>query len=226
MHKDIDLILKDKKISRQLNEDIAKVLNENSGLMVYYKNNTPIYLHGIYRLVDDEGVEQSNWNIKLIIPIKYPFAFPKLYELSNKIERIADNHINEEGLICVENSMNEDYLKQKGMKLYDFIATYVVKYFCWILSAQRIGREGLQEWKHECDGIKQVFIEALSSSDLNFILNCYERLKKRNFPSRNENCFCGSSKKYKNCHETGIQSLDKYGIEILTKYISVFEPIL
>ena len=216
-------ISKDNRNPIKLNKDLSLTLQQNPGLMIFYKKTVPLYVYGNYKLIDNKGIEQGNWDIKIPIPKKYPFEFPGLIEISEKIIRIDDNHISDNGVACTELDIISLYVAQKGITITDFINKYVLRYFSWQLLKENNQTEHLQSWAHSKMGLKEFFYQVLETTNDKFVLECLKMLLKRSMPGRNEDCFCGFKKKYKKCHANQINLLDSYGMNILGKYINIFE---
>lgn len=220
MFKDIDHILKDRKRSEKLIKDLLSVVKKNTGLMISYENSKPNYVHGIYELKDNLGNIQGNWNIKINIPNKYPFEFPKLIETSQKIKPSQDTHMGVSGEACVELDILTDVIGKNGITISEFLDKYVSRYFSWQVLNSTEHRAELDSWGHEIEGKKQFFFEIINSDEVTFISKCLEIIKSRKFPRRNEQCFCGSRVKYKNCHQRGLIKLASYGVDIIQKHFS------
>lgn len=220
----IDHIIKGKLQQKKLNQDIQEVLGLYPELDVLYKNQRPTKIHGVFRLFDNYNVEQGNWIIAIKIPSEYPYAFPELYELSDKIERSEDTHIADDGKVCLELDIIANYIaKNKGITLLTFINNYVIKYFCWILLYTSGYKEELEFWKHNLDGYKQFLYERLDTFDDLLVLKCLDIITDNNLPSRNDLCFCGSGKKYKHCHARKIESIGIFDHKVLQFFKALFK---
>jgi len=136
MSKTIDHISNEKKRLKSLNEDLEKVLKKYSGLSIQYFDDIPSSISGAFILNDNNNVEQGRWNIRILIPKKYPYGFPILYETSNKIDPSEDTHKRDDGSICVELDIIWLHIARQGITILDFIDQYVIKYFSWILLHQ------------------------------------------------------------------------------------------
>lgn len=216
---DIDHILKDKKLQVKLNKDLLRVLNQHSGLMVHYERNVPKHIYGAFRIFDDNGVEQGNWDIKIPIPENYPYEFPQLIETSKKIKASEDTHMDEFGKACTELDIIAEKVALKGISLYNFIQSYVVKYFSWQILYASGEHEQLESWEHHYKGKLQFFFEKLNTTDFDFVRKCMEAIKERRLPKRNEPCICDSNVKFKRCHLNKIGELGAYSFPHLEKQI-------
>ncbi len=117
----------------------------------------------------------QNTFVKDVYEIKIDCANRKVYETGNRIEKIADRHIYDDGSCCLELSMPE----QK--KLSDFIRCFVCPFFVWQAYYEQYNEvPPWGEWSHGIEGIKEF----------------YDSIKNI---GRNDRCICGSGKKYKIC---------------------------
>ena len=222
--KGINHILRANKQCKELNKDLSLTLEKNPGLMIYYKLNVPFYVHGIYRVIDNNGVEQGNWTIKIPIPKNYPNEFPILIETSRKIKPSDDTHISENGMACTELDIICEAKARIGITITEFIDSYVFKYFCWQLLNANGEKDILESWRHKDDGRKDFFYEILETNNDKLVLQSLDIIKYRTMSGRNKPCFCNSGNKYKHCHEKAIEKLDLYGIKLIGKHRHLFVP--
>lgn len=201
----------DKITKKALDKDIAATL-ENFPELQLISNNDISFLKGIYTVKDNSGIVQGEYEIAIVIPKKYPYEFPKLYELSQKITpRIDDRHIDENGLACVEIDQNIVLKSKKGICIKNFIEQYVHRYFCWQLRYDAGDRDGLEEWAHYDKGTLQFYRENLKLDDMETIIKSLKVLSEKSLPKRNDPCICGSNKKYKACHQNLIEKIIDLG---------------
>lgn len=79
-------------------------LLNNPGMVLAPSRNSEIVVKGIFkfRAAPMNGMEiEDSYHLQIIIPIKFPKAVPKVYELDEKIKREPDNHVNDEGSLCL-----------------------------------------------------------------------------------------------------------------------------
>ncbi|MCC6181897.1 MAG: SEC-C domain-containing protein [Bacteroidia bacterium] len=196
-----------KTIKQVLDKDIVATLESYPELQLIANNK----LNGKFTIKDNEGVIQGEFDIGIIIPSKYPNEFPKLYELSKKIPRDIDRHIDKNGLACVEIEQNISIESKKGITIKHFIEKYVHRYFCWQLRYDAKDFEGLEEWAHYDKGTIQFYKEKLALDDLNIIALILKSLIENTLPGRNEMCLCPSGIKYKLCHERLVDEIQTLG---------------
>jgi len=212
-------------IQQILNKDIAATLENYPELQFIYNNNSN-FLKGIYTVKDNYGIIQGEYEIAIVIPKMYPYEFPQLYELSQKITpRIDDRHIDKHGLACVEIEQNIILRAKKGITIKEFIEQYVHRYLCWQLRYDVGDRDSLEEWAHYDKGILQFYRANFKINDTTTIIKILKTLIDNRLPKRNEACLCNSNKKYKACHEILINRIIDLGRDQFKKDYDTLQTI-
>ncbi len=206
-----------KTVKQILDKDIIATLECYPELRLISNKETS-FLKGIYTIRDNNGVIQGEYEIAIVIPKKYPYEFPKLYELSQKImPRIDDRHIDKQGLACVEIDQNIILKSKKGISIKEFIEKYVHRYFCWQLRYDAGDRDGLEEWAHYDKGTLQFYRENLQLDAIETIVEILKVLCENSLPKRNDPCICCNNQKYKYCHQNLIEGIIDLGKERFKK---------
>lgn len=192
-----------------LKKDIEKVITHFPSLEYVENTNKTSELIGFIDIFDkDEEIYYDTFKIKIKIPKKYPYGFPTLYEIGDKIPKIDDRHIFKEDnscCVCVLQEISKE--SSKGITIFEYINKYVIPYL-----ANQVYYEKSKEWangdyKHGFEGRLQYYEEMFKSEDIEFIqneLNQFLHFKK----NRNDICFCSSGRKYKKCHLSIFTKLD------------------
>lgn len=186
--------------SSALEYDLSILVAQHPSMEIVRNKDTPIFIQGIYQVLDKEGQVQGEYKIRVWIPDKYPHQFPFLEELSNKIERTIDRHISSTGLACVELTHKAILRAKKGIAITDFFVEYVHKYLCWQILYDNGYREQLQEWEHGDKAIFDFYKEILNVSQLDSILSFIKSTITTKKLGPNQLCPCLSGRKIKNCH--------------------------
>lgn len=208
--------------TRQLTRDIMAVQAKYPALREISNSKKISALSGNIVIRDEKDIYQGDFEIKILINENYPFHFPEMYELSNKIPRTPERHINDKGLTCVEVEPLQYIIAQKGISLLQYISTYAYKYFCAQLYYDSKNQSTGNEWKHHEEGIKEYFYLLLGSQNAGFINESLELIISNSLPERNDKCFCGSDHKYKFCHIHIIEVLKNIPINKLMEYKILF----
>lgn len=179
-----------------LKKDLVLLKQQYSKLMVY--ENSRI-IKGEINIYGADGDYRDSYNIKITIPNKYPYAFPKLYELENKFPHTPERHVNGDDSCCLCSLQEEDIVSQKGISIESFIKKYVIPFLAnqtyYDLNNEYAGGE----YAHGDLGVLQYYQELFSLSDTK---STYEMLCKleNSKLKRYDLCYCGSGEKLKKCH--------------------------
>ena len=181
-----------------LDSDLREVL-EMFPRMKLIENKKRKSLVGEVAVFDTMGNYVNSYDVKVLIPINYPYGFPALFETSNKFEHGPDRHISDDGSCCVCSLQEADIRKQKGITIKCFFLDYVLRYF-----ANQLYFESEAEWangdfEHGFEGILQFYRELFQTSDLELVLSHLTQFDAKKI-NRNDPCFCGANSKLKYCH--------------------------
>ena len=149
----------------------------------------------------------KSFNIKIILLKNYPNVVPIVISTGNEIEKVDDNHISKEGIICFDHNYQLNKIASGGLRLFDFIEYYFPKYFSWVLLKQNGKNEKLVEWAHQTEGTLEFYQTILNTNNLQIIIRFISEYLLVVKPGRNNKCYCGSEKKLKNCHLDAVNIL-------------------
>ena len=192
-------------------------------LVIGWKGRYPVKIMGTFIVRDNEGRTQGDFEIEVQVPTAYPYAFPILKEVSEKIPREDNFHMGKDGTACVENPRKIEILQRQGVSLFDFFSRYAHPYFCWQLVAKEDGLDGLPGWSHGSTGIKEYYKEVIGAGNEVLIKKMISLIVNRNLPGRNDLCFCDSGQKYKWCHMNHMQELSMLPIATLSEDLKLFD---
>jgi hypothetical protein len=207
-----------------LKKDLEKVLLQFPKLAVD-NSNEKTCLRGEIDIFDKEGTYWDSYFIKIVVPIGYPYAFPELFETSNKFPHVEDRHANIEGNCCLCSLQEEDIISQKGISMCDFIHRYVIPFLANQIYYDLIGTWANGEYKHGYDGILQYYQELLEMADLKKVYDLITLLKTNTF-QRNDNCYCGENKKIKYCHLKQYSTFKSISLKRVNKDLDVIKLLL
>lgn len=186
-------------------------------------NNTIVF--GVIDIFDKEGIYWDSFEISISIGGKYPFEIPLVYELSKKIERIKNRHIDKNGLCCIDIPHNLIYDSHKGIILCEFISNKVIPYFANQIYFNKKGEFAEGEWSHDFNGIIDFYSKKLNIKDIKLSVKIINAIIENKIPLRNEMCICGI-KKFKNCHESAVNFLQIVGKKKLLEDLSAFIKLI
>ena len=110
-------------------EDKIAILKKNPGLRFEVQEDGIYNFNGNYYLKDLDDKLIESFEVKVIIPKKYPNSVPVVISTDEKITKIDDYHISKEGIICFDHNYRLNKIASGGLRLYDFIEYYFPKYF-------------------------------------------------------------------------------------------------
>jgi hypothetical protein len=212
----------DKQNLKLLSGEIPLLLNGQPGLRILEKNSIPSEILGNYAVRDDRGVVQETYEIRVLIPSSYPYGFPVMVETSEKIERIIDRHISEEGIACLEMDRKIAILSKYGITLQQFFQNYVHKFLCWQILYDEGEKDQLTEWSHHEGGVVEFYLEYMNMGSKELAKDCLQLIIDHRLPGRNALCPCGSERKMKRCHEKIFDDLKLIGRQQLIKDLQLF----
>jgi hypothetical protein len=179
-------------------------------------------IDGELDICDLNGCYWGTFEITLKVSLSYPYCVPDLYETSNIIPRLLDNHINESGKCCVDIPHNLIYHSRMGISLLSFFTKWIYPYFANQLYRQHENEYAGQEYAHRFEGVEQFYREDLN---LNTEMACkmLKAIIVIKHIGRNDPCPCDSGKKLKQCHQQSYDLLKSLGNELLSNDLQGFE---
>ena len=164
------------------------------------------YLKGTIKISDTEQTATKSYSIEIHFTEGFPYRFPKLFEVGGDIPCEADWHINSDNSCCITAYLNEFFKCKNGISVLQFVKKEVIPYF-----ANQWYRQLTGKYKNEYSHGEKGQLECLYD---------YAFGEKKIHIGRNENCFCGSNKKYKKCCLTLISEIQQVGKEKMMKYLN------
>lgn len=157
----------------------------------------------------------DSYQVKIVLTDAYPYMYPKVYELEGKIKRDIDHHCMKEGLLCIAPGPIQKLECRRGLRLPNFIYQKLIPHLAQQTHKIEYGFYPNGEYHHYEKGIIQSYKEIVQEEDSNQVIQLMEKVAKNDIPSRNDLCFCGSNKKFKNCHQDSIEQLSLLGFQQL-----------
>jgi SEC-C motif len=161
-----------------------------------------VALEGTFTAHSDDGtIAIDDYEVRITILSSYPYSFPKVEEVSNKIQpRDATRHINVDGTLCLANPVDEARVCRNGITLTWFLENILNPHFCREYVRERDGYYITGERSHRTEGIWESYYEIFGTRDKAYILDELALILSSKHTGRNDPCYCGSGKKYKICH--------------------------
>jgi hypothetical protein len=181
-----------------LDKDIAEVQDLFPKLKLFEKKKQK-QLVGEIDIFDSHNQYAGSYDIKVIIPLRYPYGFPQLFETGNKFEHVPDRHVNDDDSCCICSLQEVDRISQRGISLVDFFVKHAVPYLANQIYFDNEGIWANGDYDHGAEGIFQFYKELLQSSDIKEVLRLVIFFNEKKM-HRNDDCYCGSGEKLKKCH--------------------------
>lgn len=179
-------------------------------------------ISGKLDICDTSGEYWDTFEIALIVPNTYPYCVPKVWELSEKIPRSEERHIDKNGICCVDIEHRLLQMSRKGIKLIDFVTKKVYPYFANQIYYEEKEKYANGEYGHYFNGTIQFYEEEYFITDKNEAVLILENILSGKLPTNNEICFCGKDK-YKRCHKQTVISLKSVGEKQLKNDLKNFK---
>ena len=201
--------------------EISEVLSKYHCFSRKVDDSGSPYLKGILDIPNDIGNIVGSFSVEIYPTEKFPYRFPKLFEVGNDIPREADWHKYSDNSCCLTVEPDEILKCKNGMSIIPFIDTIAIPYFANQLYRIRTGGY-LNEYSHGEQGYIEFFTDLIKTK--NQIQWCdYVKfafgIEKKDI-GRNEKCFCGSGMKFKNCHNIVFDKIRQIGKENILNYLS------
>lgn len=188
-------------LEKRIKEEYLQVKNKFQNLGSPKKEKYGYSINGRLDLIDPFNSKLwESYQIRIDIPYEYPVRVPTTYELSKKIDRNDDNHIDSNGKCCLAPRLEELLILGKNYTLVDYIDKLVMPFLASHKLKQLGENKGIGEYSHFGSGLIEYYKEKFQTPDIKSILESLHILSNIKQNKRNEKCFCGSGKKYKRCH--------------------------
>jgi len=195
------------------NEQLYDAIKKYHNLRIIQDKDKISFLRGILDIPNDNNEIVGHFLIEVHYSDKFPHRFPILFETGGEIPNEIDWHKYNDGRCCITVWPDEILKCKNGITVLLFIEKYAIAYFANYLHKKQTGRFKNGEYAHGVKGVSQ-FYESLMKTDnrdlwIQYFKNTFQNLKVR--CERNENCFCGSQEKYKQCHLKVFNNLRQIG---------------
>lgn len=159
---------------------------------------------------------RESFNIKVVIPLQYPFIPPDVWETEGKLEQTY-SHLNSDRSLCVGTYADILFQCNGVIELQYFIQHYVISYFFSYRYYQRFGEYPFGERMHGTFGILETYKELFGVDNELTTFQMMQHIASHKYRDY-LNCPCGSSKLIRHCHKTIMLQIKKHKqLKILIK---------
>jgi hypothetical protein len=180
-------------------------------------------LKGYLDIIDEFGKKWDRYRVKIVYPYNFPNATPVLFETEGRIPHEADFHINSDGSCCLTVPAMEIVILKRGINTLDFIRELVIPFLANQTYKRKLGDYAGKEFGHGSKGIYQFYKDVFKIDDTGHLISAIGRVLNNSLPGRNDSCFCGSSLKFKRCHQSAIEYLKPVPKDIILKDFRTLE---
>lgn len=207
---------------KYLDHDIRQTIGQFPDLKYRVTSKNQRVLEGQFHINDDEGVKMDSVELKIIYPDSFPYIYPAVIETGGRFSRMhGQMHLNGDGTLCLTSPQQERVDCYSGINTLLFFDQILVPNLSWrICVLENIPFER-KEFGHSMDGIIQSYQELLVMKQPASIHEFINRFLNNSLPERNQDCFCGSGKKYKVCHRQFESNLVKIGHDMLNGHLPI-----
>lgn len=176
----------------------------NDALIKYNKLLPPekvgegFVLKGSIDVVDVNGGHWDTYHISILIPSNYPLDLPVLFETSNKIKRHEDWH-NRNGICCLSTNAKMYSVLKNNTTIFNWLEQFAHPFLANHVYRTKTGQYANNEYDHGTKGIVQGYCEIFKVTETSEVIRILKLILELKKIGRNDPCFCGSNKKYKNC---------------------------
>lgn len=202
-------------------KDIRKALKYYPALKLV-EDKELISVVGEIPLIHQSFGEFDRYSVSIRFTTAYPFCFPRVVETSKKIPRKLNRHINSDKTLCFGVYQDEYQCAQNGITFKYFLDKILVPHLSreTYRSMEGIYPDG--ERGHGVEGVWDYYFEHTGVTQKDDILTELNLvLKFQNAPGRNELCYCGSEKKFKQCHLDSYNKIMVIGYKRLKAIVSL-----
>lgn len=198
-------------MNKHFQNELVTAVQKYPNLVIKH-DNQEVYLKGILDIPNGSGNIEGSFLIEIRSVEKFPYRFPKVYEVGGDIPNHIDWHKYSNNLCCLTVEPDEIVMCNKGITLVNFIENIVIPYFANQLYRKIEGRY-LNEYSHGFLGIYEYYADLFKENRVTVWLGYLDKTFSAQKKMRNEKCYCGSGQKFKICHLQVEQKLKILGKE-------------
>ena len=155
---------------------------------------------GFSTVILNEKIEDQ-YAIRLLIPKDYPKEMIVAFEIENRIKKDENEHINEDGTLCVGRPIEIARVLAPNYRLIDYVNKLLIGYLAQNSYFEKHKVWPFGEAEHGAMRIAKYYMEKYDLADIkavyNFLNTLQESIEKQK--KGYERCWCGCNKLYKNC---------------------------
>lgn len=185
-----------------LEDQVSEVLKNYKGLRIVDNFDDNITLIGsLHFSANYPQKKQINdsYLIKLVVDYQFPNITPIVYELEERIPRIADRHVFSDGRICLGSPLRLKIIYSKNPTIRGFIEMCVIP-FLYANSYYEENKE--YPWgdlAHGYSAVIEDYLDIFKLTNKAKLIQALKILTASNFNAKKMRCPCGCNKRFKQC---------------------------
>lgn len=201
-------------------DQLDSATNEYPNLKIVSENGEK-FLRGNLDIVDEDGKEWESYQVEIKYKEGFPYRFPKVFETSDKIPKIADWHIYRDESCCIDVEPSEIIKCRNGITLRGFIDRELLPYL--FNQTHRIveGYYVNSGYSHGWVGVYEFYSKTLGTGDVRKTLALMGYIANNSRLNRSNKCFCGSNNLFRNCHMEAFDDLKKLDRDTLLEHMEI-----
>ena len=155
-------------------------------------------IKGSIDVIDDDGELWDNFEVKIVVPKNFPEELFQLYETGKRIPQDAFWH--NTFTCCVSTNATIYFTLGDDITLLNWLSRFAHPFLANYVYKRKTGHYASGEFEHGTPGVVQGYEKLFG---VNGAKEVFVRLKMQCsvlIRGRNDKCFCGSGKKFKNCY--------------------------
>lgn len=150
--------------------------------------------------IDNYPLVNESYKLKLIIPKNFPKKMIKVFELSSKIPKKSENHVNYDGSFCLGSPLKLRMIINNNNNLNNFISKCLIPYLYTITLKLKYNQTLIfGELKHGEDGILDDYMEIFKLNKKDQVKLVWDLLARKKRAANKKNCPCGCNKRLGEC---------------------------
>lgn len=211
-------------MSKWLIKDINKALEDYPSLTLNEKTGV---VSGSFPLTNPStGEKIEEYDLRITFPSgTFINKLPRVWETSERLPRLRDRHIYDDGEFCLASSLDAYLLCREGVTFLNFLEDVVSPFLAsqTLISLGEPDAFPQGQYSHGEQGILESYQEYFGTQDLSLIVDTLSASLRK--IGRNTKCFCGSGKKFKYCHAVFFRDKPLPPVDILKKDLRDIQEI-
>jgi hypothetical protein len=185
-------------MNQHFQKELLSVIKKYPNLKLKFEKQEG-YLKGILDIPNESGDIAGNFLIEIHSVEKFPYRFPKLYEVGGEIPIHHDWHKYNDNSCCLTVEPDEIIKCKNGITLIGFIEDVVIPYFANQLYRKTEGKY-FNEYPHGSEGLYVFYADLFRNENISVWLEYLDKTFNGKKTMRNGLCYCNSGLKFKFCH--------------------------